>query len=162
MKKIIQHEIYGEICYFESEWTGRKRLTINGRELQKDSKKTFLYIKDGKTISFEHKGSFFSGVSIFIENEKIEITKPCKWYEFVLAIIPFAFVIIWGNIPVSVNIFPVVGGAIGGGITGLLGAYGLSISSRMQKWYLKVLVGVITAVISILICYLVALAILSA
>lgn len=162
MKKIINHEIYGEICYSESEWTGRKKLTVNGRELQKDSKKTFLLIKDGKTISIEQKGSFFSGVSLVIDNETIEITKPCKWYEFALAIIPFAFVIIWGNIPASVNIFPVVGGAIGGGITALIGIYGLSVSSKMKKWYFKVLVGVCAAALSILICYLIAIAILSA
>ena len=161
MKKIINHEKYGEICYSESEWTSKKRLSINGNQLQKDSKNTFLWVKDGQYITVSIEGSYFKGISLVIEGEKIEVSKACKWYEIVFAFIPFVFVMVWGNVPSSVEIFPVVGGALGGAITGALGILGLTLSGKVEKWYFKILIGIGTCVVSILICYLLALGLLS-
>ena len=39
-------------------------------------------------------------------------------FEIVLSILIFAFVMVWGNSAKLCAIFPIVGGAIGGGISG--------------------------------------------
>ena len=158
MKTVINHEKYGEIVYIESEWTGKKTLKINGVELQKQNKNTFYY--KGGTIVLV--GSFVKGITMEIENERIQLTKPCKWYEFLFAIVPFVFVMIWGSSVELTAIIPVVGGAIGGGISALIGYLGLSISSKMEKWYFKVLVGLGALVVSFLVCWGVGFAIVSA
>lgn len=82
--------------------------------------------------------------------------------EIFLALLPFIFDIIWGNIPSTVGIFPIVGGAIGGVITALLGMTSLIFMKKTKNVLFKLLIGLGFAIIAILICYLIALAILSA
>ena len=43
MRNITKHEVYGEIIYDESFWTGKKEVYINGVKLAKVDKKTYSY-----------------------------------------------------------------------------------------------------------------------
>ena len=81
MKKIIKHEVYGEIVYEENFWTGKKSVTIDGIPLEKISKKEFK-LQDGNTVSIE--GGFLQGSNLNIKGESLMLTPKIKWYEIVL------------------------------------------------------------------------------
>ena len=114
MNVIIQHPVYGKIVFNENFWSGKKTLTINDVDANPISKKE--YMVNGKIVTI--KGSFLMGSSLFIDGETVQLSSKPKWYEIVFAIIPFLFLITWGNIDSLVSIFPVVGGAIGGALGG--------------------------------------------
>ena len=111
--------------YQESFWTGKKTIVINGKAAIARGKKKFLH--EGKTVLV--KGNEFSGVSLVIDGTTVRITPGPKWYEIILALLPFLFIVTWGNSPALCAIFPVVGGAIGGFIGGL----GLVLSRMAMK-----------------------------
>lgn len=158
MKQIIQHPTYGEIVYTESFWTGKKSLTVNGVEAQPVSKKEFSI--DSKKAFL--KGNYLSGVTLWIDVEEIELFPKAKWYEFVLALLPLIFLLTWGNSPTLCAIFPVVGGAIGGALGGLFAIVSISVMKKAQSPVYKVGIGLGICVATVLIAYLLALAILSA
>ena len=89
MKEIVQHSIYGEIVYNESFWTGKKALTINGVDAKPISKKEYM-VNEKRAIL---KGSFLTGSTLLIEGETIQLSPKAKWYEIILAIIPFTNVL---------------------------------------------------------------------
>lgn len=41
MKVTVNHPVHGEIVFEENFWTGKKKLSVNGKKLQKVGKKTF-------------------------------------------------------------------------------------------------------------------------
>ena len=131
MKEIVQHSIYGEIVYNESFWTGKKALTINGVDAKPISKKEYM-VNEKRAIL---KGSFLTGSTLLIEGETIQLSPKAKWYEIILAIIPFLFLLTWGNSASLCSIFPVVGGAIGGA----LGGVGAVISLFLMKTQIRYL-----------------------
>ena len=102
MKEIIQHPVYGEIMYNESIWTGKKALTVNGINAQPISKKEYM-INEKKALL---KGSYLTGISLSIEGDTIQLSPKTKWYEMVFAILPFLFLITWGNNATLCSIFP--------------------------------------------------------
>lgn len=51
MKKIINSQVYGEIHYEESFWTGKKEINIKGKNLIKLDKKTY-YFEEKEGYSF--------------------------------------------------------------------------------------------------------------
>ena len=77
-------EKYGTITYEESFWTGKKTLYLEGKELEKYSKNVFIY-KDygGKEIEIITKGNVYTGLSLMIDNELIELSPKLKWYEII-------------------------------------------------------------------------------
>ncbi|MBE6544226.1 MAG: hypothetical protein E7675_07470 [Ruminococcaceae bacterium] len=157
MKAVIQHEVYGQIEYTESFWTGKKTLTINGTPAQLVSKKEFNF--GGKTVSI--KGSYYSGTSLEIDGQIIEVFQKPQWYEVVLAFLPFAFLLVWGNSTVLCSIFPVIGGALGGALGGLAGCISLMFMKNTKSAIGKVFVGLGVGVVTILIAFVLALALLS-
>ena len=159
MKSVIQHERLGEITYEESAWTGKKTLSINGHPLDKTAKNMFRTY-DGETI--ELKGNFFRGTKAFIGTETIILTAPCKWYEYVLAALPFILIMIWGNSPALCAIIPAVGGAIGGLIAALFVVGILAICRKVKNVFLKILIAIVMTGLCFLVCYLIALAMLAA
>lgn len=158
MKTIVNHNELGEITFRESFWTGRKSVLINGTELKKVSKQTFV-TADGREISIE--GNFMRGSHARIGDEVYQLTPSAKWYEYVLSVIPFVFVMIWGNIPFLCEIVPIVGGAIGGLISGAFVVIGLFVMKSVRPIWLKIVVALLNFGVTFLLCYLVALAILS-
>ena len=159
MKKVINHDVFGEIIYDESFWTGKKTITLNGQVATKVDKNTYV-TANGQTITI--KGGFFTGSSATISGETVVLVPPFKWYEYVMALLPIVFVLIWGNVPALVEVFPIVGGAIGGMISAIFGLCDLLIFSKLKNVLVKIVVALAMFAACLLVCYLIALAILSA
>ena len=145
MVETVQHPIYGEIAYKESFWTGKKNLTFNGIEAQKISKKTYRIGE--KTV--ELKGNLNMGVKIIIDGETIEVSPTPKWYETALAILPIVFALTWGNSITLCQIFPVMGGAIGGLLGAFFSMLSLSFMKKEKKAFVKIIVGVAFFAVSV-------------
>lgn len=156
MKEVIQHPVYGEIIYNESIWSGKKTLTVNGICAQKVSKKEFLI--DGKKALVN--GNELTGVHLYIDGETVELLPKPKWYEVVLAILPFMFLMVWGNNVALCSIFPVVGGAIGGGLGGLALVLSLLFMKKSKSVASKLAVGISTFIITIVVAYILAIALI--
>lgn len=160
MKSIIINEKFGKLEYKENFWTGRKEITINGTKLTKVAKNLYAYKTEEGTINLSLKGSFLSGVTAEIGNQKIDFVDKTKWYEWVLAFLSVIFVIVWGNNVELCEIFPVVGGAIGGAISGLISGIGLLFMKASRNIMFKLLIAVCTFIVAVFICYLVAILII--
>ena len=150
MKEIVKHTTYGEIVYEESFWNGKKKLTINGDTAETVSKNEYK-INDKKIIL---KGNFLTGVSLNIDNENITITPKTTWYEIAFAILPFLFLIIWGNNTYLCTIFPVVGGGIGGALGGVGGLLSLFFMRKVKSTKFKILIGFGAFIIVVLIAFI--------
>jgi hypothetical protein len=160
MKKIIEKE-FGTLVYEESFWTGKKKIILNNQELQKIDKTTFQYLdEEGKIKNLYVTGNFVAGVQARFDNQNFRITPATKWYEYVLAISGFVFMLIWSNSPALCAIFPMVGGLIGGGISGLLCATSLLLMKSTNKALFKVLIGVGMFLANVFACFIVALMII--
>ncbi len=153
MKEFIQHPVYGEIVYTESFWSGKKALTVNGLDAQPISKKEFMI--NGKKAVI--KGSYYTGINLYIEGENIEISPKPRWYEIILAILPFIFLLTWGNSQVLCSIFPVVGGALGGVLGGAGAITSLLLMKKSNLPATKVLIGIGACIVTILIAFILAL-----
>jgi hypothetical protein len=91
-----------------------------------------------------------------IENEVIELSPAPKWYELILALIPFLFSIIWGNVPALFAIFPVISGALGGGLSALCALSYLALMKKTDNPLHKILIGLAGASATIFALYIVA------
>ena len=152
MKEIIQHPVYGEIIYNENIWTGKKALTVNGINAQPISKKEYM-INEKKALL---KGSYLTGTSLSIEGDTIQLSPKTKWYEMVFAILPFLFLITWGNNATLCSIFPVVGGALGGVLGGIALLVSLFFMKKQKTPLVKVLIGAAIVAITILVAFILA------
>ena len=159
MKVTVNVPEYGQIDFQESAWTGRKTLLQNGKECAKLGKNKFV-LENGETA--EVTGNFLRGAALYIHGKQHQLTPAAKWYEYILALLPFLFNIIWGNVVSLVLIFPIVGGAIGGGICGVCFVLSLVLMRKTSKWWAKILIGLAVFAASVLICYGIALLFLSA
>lgn len=99
--------------------------------------------------------------TLLIDGEEYAVIAKTKWYEYILAVFPFVFVLVWGSIPASVDIFPVVGGAIGGLISGAMAVVSLASMKKTNKVTMKIVIGLVFVVITLLITHIVAKFILS-
>ncbi|MDY2889502.1 MAG: hypothetical protein SOU19_08065 [Candidatus Caccosoma sp.] len=153
----------GEVNVVESGLSGKMKVFVNGNELTQISKNEFAYIdENNETINFIVTGNLLKGINLRVNQMDYQMSPKSSPLEIFLALLPFIFDIIWGNIPSTVGIFPIVGGAIGGVITALLGMTSLIFMKKTKNVLFKLLIGLGFAIIAILICYLIALAILSA
>lgn len=159
MKIVNYSEKYGKIIYSESFWTGKKSIFVDDVQLKKtDNKKQYVLFKDGESIWVTLKGNYLSGSTLQIENEVYELSPKLKWYEWVLALIPFILTITWGNSVKLVQIFPIIGGAIGGAISGIGLFLSLLAMKQVQKPGYKVLIGVGACIVTIFTLFLGAMA----
>lgn len=86
-----------------------------------------------------------------------------KWYEYILALIIPIFVIIWGSSAYLCSIFPIVGGLIGGAISAPAMIFSAVVMRQVKKKPIfKILIGLGFFAAAVLICYLIALALISA
>ena len=69
-------------------------------------------------------------------------------------------VLIWGNVPDLVKIFPVVGGLIGGAISGGFSMAALIYGKGTKNILVKLLIALVTTVIVFVICGLIGFAII--
>ena len=107
-------------------------------------------------------GNFLRGAALYIHGKQHQLTPAAKWYEYVLAVLPLLFNLIWGNVVALFEIFPVVGGAIGGAIGGVGFVLSLLLMRKTNQWWAKILIGLAAFAVSVLISYGVALLFLSA
>ena len=157
MREVVQHSLYGEIVYEENVWTGKKTLTINGVPAKQISKKEFA-VDDKKALL---NGNIYMGVTVKIEGEDIQLLAKPTWYEILFAVIPFAFLMIWGNSPTLCAIFPVIGGAIGGALGGIGGVISLLLMKKQKSPLAKALIGVAAIAVTVFVAFIVASALVS-
>lgn len=161
MYSTVENEKYGIIKYNESFWTGKKELNINGKTFFKIAKNKYSYGQGDDLITAEIKGNMLTGVNILIDNDEIEVVRKTKVYEYILAFIPFVIICIWGNSQSLCSIFPLVGGAIGGAISGGVSFTALILMKKQKSFIATLLVSLISLVVTVLSCYLIAVMILS-
>jgi hypothetical protein len=97
MKSSFVSDKYGTIVYQESFWTGKKVITFNGIEVTKMDRKTFTCWKDGVATTFVLKGNYLAGVKLTTTDECYQVVPASTWYEYLLAILPFLFDIVWAT-----------------------------------------------------------------
>ncbi|MBO5328208.1 MAG: hypothetical protein J6B04_03450 [Clostridia bacterium] len=158
----INHQNLGEIVYEESFWTGKKSLTVNGRQLQKINKKTFSYAEGDVSNVAVISGNFISGTKLLINGEVVQITPPAKWYEYAMSIAIFVLIMVWGNSVALCSILPVVGGAIGGAISGVFTILNLVLIKKTNNILLKLLISLGFMAITFGICLAIGFAIVLA
>ena len=161
MKTTVQHPKFGEIVYDENLLTGKRAISVGGYALQKRNKTTYVVPGGPAEAVVYVKGNFFSGVSLSIMGQDVRVTASTKWYEYVLSALIFALILIWGNSTALCAILPVVGGAIGGGISGLMLCVNLLLMKSTNKLWLKLLIWLGMIIATVLICHVIALAFLS-
>lgn len=123
-----------KITYTESFWTGKRTITINGKELEKIDKKTYQYEDTFCTI----KGSYLAGAELLFGVQSIELVRKMTTFEAVLCFLPLLFTISGG----------VVGGACGGAAC----AFNAVFIRKAEKPAVKVLYSVLSTVVAF-ICY---------
>lgn len=156
MKASTHHVGYGQIEYNENFWTGKRELTVGGEKLLKKKKNIYTLNSENGDLDCRIKGSFLTGATLYIDQDVIQLSEPCKWYEIFCSVLIFAFVLTWGNIPQLCMIIPIVGGAIGGGISGLGACMSLFLMRRTKKIGLKLLVWLGMFLGTIVVCFLIA------
>ena len=161
MKSVYKHQYYGEIVYRESIWTGKKEIIIDGKPLTKVRKNKYEFCNESGCIHVEVKGSSAFGVNIIMNGETIPVVQAPKWYDIVLASLVFMIVAVWGNSVALCSILPVVGGALGGGISGAMAVLALGAIKNTSNVFKKLVVWFAMLVCTLLLCFLAALVIFS-
>ena len=104
MRNVFIDQGQNRIVYEESVWTGNKRITINGLELPKINKKTFIYNEK----QYKIKGGYLSGVKLISTGTEVVIVPKLKGWEQFLVMMNFVL----------------VAGGVVGALLGVFGAYG--------------------------------------
>lgn len=152
MKVIISDEKYGQIVYEESAWTGKKSISVNGTALQKVSKNVFTYSDQSGQSTFTIQGNYLKGSNLLVDGSTIRLTPPVKWYEIAMSVVIFVLILVWGNSVTLCSIVPVVGGAIGGAISGVFMVLNLFVIKRVNNIGLKVLISIVICAACFAIC----------
>lgn len=154
MKTEVHHVGYGRIEYEESFWSGKRIIKIDNRELTKKSRNIYILKTEDGDLECKVKGSFIFGVSLYIDQDIIQLTEHCKWYEMFLSMLICVFVLIWGNIPGLSKMFPIIGGAIGGGISGAAMCVNLVLMKQRKNVAIKLLIWFGMFVGTVITCFL--------
>ena len=158
MRTVVMHPTYGEITYEESLMSGRKTLYVNGSMLVRRKKNEYLLPReDGTEIPVRVKGSFLTGVKALIEGNVVQLTRAAAWYEVLCSLAIFFFVIIWGASPSLCLIFPIIGGAIGGAVSGMMTLVCLYVMKSVKPVWLKLLLWLAFFAATLAICFVLAL-----
>ena len=137
IKKTINEKTY---VYDEKFFSGKKSLSINGKQLQLVGKKNFVDSETGEEYSVS--GSFIKGITLNTKSEEIVLVKN-KWYEWIVIILPI--------ISIGVGLFC---GAIGCMLSVLFSLLCAAInaticrSEKIRSAIVKVIIGIVTSAIS--------------
>jgi hypothetical protein len=96
-------------------------------------------------------------VNLYIDGETVLLSPKPKWYEFVLAFLPLLFLVTWGNNAYLCYVFPVVGGALGGGLGGACSAISLYLIKNQKNPFYKILIGLVATAVTVFIAFILAL-----
>ncbi len=152
MTKTVYIEGLGNLTYTESFWTGKKTITVDGVKAQRLNKKT--YKLGERTISLN--GNYLKGLKLGIDGEEHVVYEKTAAYEYILAALPFIIMMIWGNIPALLNIFPIISGAIGGAITGLIGVSQIVMFRNIKSPGMKVFASLVVLALTMLLLFVLA------
>lgn len=157
MVEAVRHPTYGLIMYKESFWTGKKNIKIDGKELRREKRNRFIYeAEDGiKVVKVE--GNQLFGIRLVIAGEKIKVARGASLIEVICSVLLFVAIAVWGNNVYLCSIVPIVGGAIGGGVAGLMAALNLFAMRASKNFVGKLLVWIGMLIATFLICFLIAL-----
>ena len=161
MKREIYHEVLGKITYEESFFTGRKTIFVNGYFLEPVNKNTFRRFINNEYEIFNVTGNYITGVTLLYGSKLVEIVPKTLWYEYIIYFLPLIINLIWGNSIYLCKIIPVVGGLIGGAITGFFSALSLVFGKNAKNLSFKLLTICAFVLISFVICALIGYAIVS-
>ena len=97
-----------------------------------------------------------------IGQDTIVIRESAKWYEYALSAFIFIFILVWGNVVALCELLPLVGGAIGGAISAFFGMMNLFTMRLVSKPYFKILIFLAYFAATVIVCWGIGLAIISA
>ena len=142
MLTTVSHPTYGVISYDENAWTGKKTILFDGIPLTKTAKNTYQLPATAETpaLTVTVKGSYIGGVSLVIGDETIGLTQKATALDIILGIIP------------AVLFFSmIIGGAIGGALSAMIGMGLVMVMKTRKKVIHKVLicVGISAAILAI-------------
>lgn len=142
MRVIVDDPALGQITYDENPFTDRRTLFINGVRAVKQKKKTYTYNNGEVMVSAVLRGNFFTGVTLQVGDRTVVLARPMYWYEAVLGFLP-AICIIWANISPIYLIpgIPVIGGGIGGFLSGLMAVISLVYVKEIKNIFAKIAFG---------------------
>lgn len=136
------------LYYEEGFWTGKRTIVYDGVPLTK-VKRNLYELRQGDAVEqFVIKGNQLIGVTITMFGVEVEVARKLYWYEYVLAAIVFAPCVLFG--------------AVGGAVGGALGFFNLVVIRNVDKIWLKIIISVQFAAISLLLSYILAVMILHA
>ena len=151
----------GKVIYEESFWSGKKRITVNGVVLSKETKTTYMGFINDSLVKVTVVGNFLKGCALFVNDEYFTVSLPAAWYEYVLGLIPFILILVWGNSFELCSIVPVVGGALGGGISGIGSVGSLMLMKKTKNVLLKIAIGLGMLIATFAVCVMLGYAFLS-
>ena len=160
MKRIIEHTLYGQIAYNENIWTGKRDISINGIKLMKEKKNMYVYDTGEEKIKVAVQGNVYTGICLKIGEETVEVEQKATWYETACSISVFVLIMVWGNSSYLCSIVPIVGGAIGGAVSGAMGFTNLLLMKACKNVALKLAVWAAMLIATLIVCFVLALAII--
>lgn len=144
--------------YYESFWTGRRKLSIEGKELKKTGKRVFCDDENGSIVEYTAKGSFLTGVTLITNNGKSLVLAKNKWYDWFMIFLPL----------VGMVAGVAFCGALGGGLSAVFCLLAATINASISrsklnapvKLILQLVVAVVANAIWFVIYFIVAVLIL--
>lgn len=155
MIKELNVEGLGNLVYEENFWTGKRTVKLNGVTLEKRNKTTFAGEVEGESVVANLYGNWFTGLDIECGEHKVNVIPKTLPMEYFFFIVIFMLDIIWGNSIELCKIVPVVGGAIGGAISGFGGVLTLIYSKQTNDKSNKLMIGISGIIATFLACALV-------
>ena len=108
-----------ELIYKENLWTGQRKISFDGQEAKKKTRKQFLLQTDEGEVEFNVKGNFLAGITVQSPcfAEPVEVCRKFTPLEYIFAILAFVMGVACGLLGGW------AGGVIGGALQGC--AYGV-------------------------------------
>ena len=101
-------------------------------------------------------------MKLVIGGETIALVPAATWYEIVCSVLIFAFVLVWGNSVALCSIFPIVGGALGGAVSGAMAIVNLYVMKSVKNIWVKLGLWLGFLVATLAICFVLAVVFITA
>ena len=154
MTTVFNDPEIGNIEFSYNSFTGRYNACINGVKATRIEKKVLFVSLPQNSYKIYIYGNLFSGIQFSVKEKMFVVTEKCPWYVYVLGVIPFVMSMVLGNLPMLVDAgFYYVGGAIGGGISGLFSALAIVFAAFTRKHIFRLLILLLAIVLTFLACW---------
>lgn len=153
-KEFTDINTFEKVVYEESFWTGKKKITLNGVPCTKLDRNTFICGEGEESKRITLQGNSVTGLKLTLNNIDYTIFPKIVWYEYVIAVFIIFFVVFWGNNRQLVMTVPIIGGAIGGALTGVTACGYVLVSRNVKNPIFKILIGIGFLAAAFLLCFL--------